>query len=75
MKKKLITLFLSVVMSMSLVACGEREADPIVVDEKESVENEAKEIKTNEDGYVVLTKEELLPYFEVVELNAENWTD
>ena len=47
MKKKLITLFLSVVMSMSLVACGEREADPIVVDEKESVENEAREIKTN----------------------------
>ena len=75
MKKKLITLFLSVVMSMSLVACGEREADPIVVDEKESVENEAREIKTNEDGYVVLTKEQLLPYFEVVELNAENWTD
>lgn len=75
LKKKLITLLLVVAMCMPLVACGESKADPIVVDGKESAENEAKEIKTNEDGYVVLTKEELLPYFEVVELNADNWTD
>ena len=73
--KKLTALFLAVLLCFSFAACG-GNAEPDTTEPSAKEDSEGfPEWELHEDGYYIISEEELATYMTEIEVTTENWQD